>query len=183
MEMMSVAFASEFNLEIFDQFLRQLAALAPRILLGFVVFFAFWIASVMFRSIVFKLHWPIPGDILKLVGQAGGIALLVLGGVTGLGTMGINITALVAGLGLTGFALGFAFKDILGNLLAGVLLLIYRPFHLKDFISVSGFEGTVVDIDLRYTTLHGEGKTILIPNSVLFTNSIVILEQPTRSPQ
>ena len=175
--------ASEFNLQIFDQFLRQLTALAPRILMGFVVFCAFWIASVMFRSIVFKLHWPVPGDILKVIGHAVEIALIVLGVLTGLGTMGINITALVAGLGLTGFALGFAFKDILGNLLAGVLLLIYRPFHLKDFISVSGFEGTVVDIDLRYTTLHTDVKTILIPNSVLFTNSIVILEQSARLPQ
>jgi small-conductance mechanosensitive channel len=177
-----VSLASEFDFQIFDQFLRQLAALAPRILLGFIVFFGFWIASIMFRSIVFKLHWPVPGDVLKLVGHAGEITLIVLGVLTGLGTMGINITALVAGLGLTGFALGFAFKDILGNLLAGILLLIYRPFHLKDFISVSGFEGTVVDIDLRYTTLHTDGKTILIPNSVLFTNSIVILEQSTRLP-
>jgi len=179
---MSLGLASEFNLQMFDQFLRQFTALAPRILMGFVVFLAFWIASVMFRSIVFKLHWPVPGDILKVIGHTGEIALIVLGVLTGLGTMGINITALVAGLGLTGFALGFAFKDILGNLLAGVLLLIYRPFHLKDFISVAGFEGTVVDIDLRYTTLHTDGKTILIPNSVLFTNSIVILEQSARLP-
>jgi small-conductance mechanosensitive channel len=177
-----MSLASEFDLQIFDQFLRQLSALAPRILLGVIVFFGFWIGSLMFRSIVFKLHWPVPDDILKLVGHAGEIALIVLGVVTGLGTMGINITALVAGLGLTGFALGFAFKDILGNLLAGILILIYRPFHLKDFISVSGFEGTVVDIDLRYTTLHTDGKTILIPNSVLFTNTIVILEQSTGSP-
>jgi small-conductance mechanosensitive channel len=179
---MSLGFASEFDFQIFDQFLSQLAALAPKILMGFIVFFAFWIASVVFRNVVFKLHWPVPSDILKLVGRAGEIALIVLGILTGLGTMGINITALVAGLGLTGFALGFAFKDILGNLLAGILILIYRPFHLKDSISVSGFDGTVVDIDLRYTTLHSEGKTILIPNSVLFTNSIVILEQSTRSP-
>jgi small conductance mechanosensitive channel len=179
---MSLDFVKEFNFQIFDQILRQFEALAPRILMGFVVFFGFWIASVMFRSVVFKLHWPVPSDILKVIGHAGEIALIVLGVLTGLGTMGINITALVAGLGLTGFALGFAFKDILGNLLAGILLLIYRPFHLKDFISVSGFEGTVVDIDLRYTTLHNEGKTILIPNSVLFTNTIVILEQSTRAP-
>ena len=54
---------------------------------------------------------------------------------------------------------------------------IYRPFTYKDYISVAGFEGTVVEIDLRYTTIHGDGKTILIPNSVLFTNSIVVVEK------
>ena len=165
------------NFNIFEEALRQAAALAPRILMGFLVFCAFWIASIVFRKIVFRLHWPIPSDILGLAERAGEIALIMLGVLTGLGTMGINISALVAGLGLTGFALGFAFKDILGNVLAGMLILIYRPFSLKDYITVSGLEGTVVNIDLRYTTLHTEGKTILIPNSVLFIESIVILEK------
>ncbi len=95
--------AREFNFQIFDQLLQQFVALAPKILTGLMVFFAFWVASVMFRSIVLKLHWPVPGDILKLAGHAGEITLIVLGVLTGLGTMGINITALVAGLGLTGF--------------------------------------------------------------------------------
>ena len=84
------------------------------------------------------------------------------------------MSALVAGLGLTGFALGFAFRDILSNVLAGVLLLIYRPFGYGDHISVTGLDGTVTHIDMRYTVLHDEGKTVLIPNSNLFTNPIVV---------
>ena len=91
-----------------------------------------------------------------------------------MGTAGIDVSALVAGLGLTGFALGFAFRDVLSNVLAGVLILMYRPFRRGDRIAVSGLEGTVTGIDLRYTILENDGKTILIPNSNLFTNPIVV---------
>ena len=76
--------------------------------------------------------------------------------------MGINVSALVAGLGLTGFALGFALKDTISNLLSGVLILLYRPFKIGNTIKVSGYEGDVVSIDLRYTELNSEGNKILI---------------------
>ncbi|MER3447526.1 MAG: hypothetical protein C4291_12135 [Candidatus Dadabacteria bacterium] len=57
-------------------------------------------------------------------------------------------------MGLTGFAIGFALKDILSNFVAGILMLIYHPYRCSDYISVSGLGGTVIEIDLRYTTLQ-----------------------------
>ena len=81
------------------------------------------------------------------------------------------------GLGLTGFALGFAFRDVLSNLLAGVLILLYRPFARGDRISVTGLEGVVTHIDLRYTNLEHEGNLMLIPNSNLFTNPITVFRR------
>ena len=104
------------------------------------------------------------------------VAVLTFGAVTALGTMGVNVSALVAGLGLTGFALGFALKDAISNVLSGILLLLYRPFQHGDYIAVAGFEGTVVGIDLRYTTLQHEHRTFLIPNSLLFTNTVTLVE-------
>ena len=115
---------------------------------------------------------PTRQDILNLIGQIARIGLLIFGLVTALGTLGVNVSALVAGLGLTGFALGFAFRDTLSNLLAGVLILIYHPFRRGDCIAVARFEGMVVCIDLRYTTLEGEEKIFLVPNATLFTNAI-----------
>jgi len=84
-------------------------------------------------------------------------------------TLGVNVSALVAGLGLTGFALGYALKDSISNLLAGILILIYRPFGINNKVKVDKNEGTVTHIDLRYTTLENETGKILIPNSKLFT--------------
>lgn len=91
---------------------------------------------------------------------------------TALGTMGDKVTALVAGLGLAGFALGFALKDAISTLLAGMLIVMYRPFQLGDHIAVAGYEGSVVGIDLRYTTLRTEDRKFLIPNSLLYTNTV-----------
>ncbi len=102
------------------------------------------------------------------------ITLVILGLITALGTLGINVSALVAGLGLTGFALGFAMKDTISNLLSGILILLYQPFKLGDSIEVSGFSGKVATIDLRYTRLSAEDHTILIPNSKLFTDPITV---------
>jgi small-conductance mechanosensitive channel len=99
---------------------------------------------------------------------------MVLGLVTALGTIGINVAALVAGLGLTGFALGFALKDIISNSLAGILLIIYKPIQHGDHISVAAFRGNVVEINLRYTVLQGDNATIFVPNSTLFTNGITV---------
>jgi small-conductance mechanosensitive channel len=91
--------------------------------------------------------------------------------------MGINVSALVAGLGLTGFALGFGLKDILGNLVSGLLILLYRPFSLNEQISVAGMEGCVTEIDLRYTRLENAGKAYLIPNSMMITNTIMLISR------
>jgi small conductance mechanosensitive channel len=99
------------------------------------------------------------GDLVDLLGRVAKLALITFRLVTALGTAGIDVSALVAGLGLTGFALGFAFRDVLSNLLAGVLILLYRPFSRGDRISV---------------TLQSKGDLVLIPNSNLFTNPIVV---------
>ena len=112
-----------------------------------------------------------------LFSRASSITLIVFGFVTALGTLGVDVSALVAGLGLTGFALGFAMKDTISNLLAGVLILLYRPFEKGNSIKISGYEGTVVSIDLRYTELDSEGNKILIPNSKLFTDPITVLKE------
>lgn len=162
---------------------HEAAILAPKIGIGLLIFLAFWLAGVLLRAFFGRLSQRADFNtafILRLAGRTTSIALIVFGAITALGTMGINVSALVAGLGLTGFALGFALKDILSNLIAGVLILLYRPFRVNDYIMVAGNEGVVTEIDLRYTTLQKEGQIFLIPNSVLFTNSIGVVESKRR---
>jgi small-conductance mechanosensitive channel len=112
-----------------------------------------------------------------LLARAIRVSLIIFGFVTALGTLGVDISALVAGLGLTGFALGFALKDTISNLLSGILILLYRPFEVGSRIYVAGNEGIVVSIDLRYTELAFENKKILIPNAKLFVDPIIVLQQ------
>ena len=147
------------------------------------IFVVFWIAAKILEMLICRFH-SAPGsqDLFNVLGRAAKITLLVLGLITALGTVGINVQALVAGLGLTGFALGFAFRDVLSNLLAGILILLYKPFHRGDYISTTGLDGTVSKIDLRYTTLDQDGKQILIPNSNLFTNPITVTSAHLQPP-
>ncbi len=162
--------------EIWGEFSQRFPVLAPKIVMGLFVLSVFWLFGIVVDKImsVVGRRAHLHKDIIVLLGRFGRITLILLGLVSALGTVGVNITALVAGLGLTGFALGFALKDALSNILAGVLVLVYRPFEYGDHISVAGFEGEVAKIDLRYTMLKGEKKEILIPNSSLFNNPVVI---------
>lgn len=149
----------------------------PRIIGAVVILFIFFILAKILRSIISSAaeRLNLDGNLAYLLARTSNITLIVFGFVTALGTLGINVSALVAGLGLTGFALGFALKDTISNLLSGVLILLYRPFEIGNRIKVSGYEGIVVSIDLRYTKLDSEGNKILIPNSKLFSDPIIIL--------
>jgi small-conductance mechanosensitive channel len=161
-----------------DQLVTATVLFLPRLVVSIATFMGFWVAAAVLRAIVARVGGgsDLGDDVRKLIQRVLKAGLLTFGAVTALGTTGIDVSALVAGLGLTGFALGFALRDILANIVAGTLILIYRPFHRHDHVSVAGFEGTVSDIDLRYTTLQTEGKRILIPNSTLFTNAISVVE-------
>jgi small-conductance mechanosensitive channel len=78
-------------------------------------------------------------------------------------------------LGISGVAFGFAFRDILQNFLAGILILLAEPFRIGDQIVVNNFEGSVEDIQTRATTIKTyDGRRIVIPNSELFTQSVTV---------
>lgn len=159
----------------------ELILFLPHILLGVLIFLGCWIVGKVFfrtaRLIAGRYSLERAGVIL-LLGKTVYFFFFVTGVISALGTFGVNISALIASLGLTGFALGFALKDAISNTLAGVLILFYHPFHRGDWISVTGLEGEVADIDLRYTTLSAEGHKIIIPNATLFTNPVIITHRP-----
>lgn len=79
-------------------------------------------------------------------------------------------------LGIGGVAIGFAFRDVLQNLLAGILILLTRPFRIGDQIRHGDQEGTVEDIWVRATVLRTyDNRRILIPNASLFTDKIEVI--------
>jgi len=82
---------------------------------------------------------------------------------------------LISVLGLSSVAIGFAFRDILQNFLAGILLLLAEPFRIGDQIVANGFEGTVEEIQTRATFIRTyDGRRVVIPNSTLFTNAVTV---------
>ena len=93
----------------------------------------------------------------------------------------LGLGDLVALLGLSSVAVGFAFQDIFKNFLAGILLLLNQPFQVNDQIIVSDYEGTVETIDIRSTKIRNyQGEVIIIPNSIVFTNPLEVLTENTQ---
>ncbi len=82
---------------------------------------------------------------------------------------------LVAGLGITSIALGFAFKDILQNFLAGVLILWRQPFQVGDQIRTGEYEGTVEEVTTRSTRLRTyDGERVTVPNGDVYTGAVLV---------
>ncbi len=82
---------------------------------------------------------------------------------------------LIAGLGIGSVAIGFAFKDILQNWLAGLLLLIRQPFRPGDQIVVSGYEGTVRRVETRATIIQTyDGRRVIVPNADVYSSAVVV---------
>jgi len=162
-----------------ESIVSQLITLVPKILSGLIVFGMFWLLSKVMQRIIKSVfaRRDLDRDIEELIEQSVRITILLIGVVTGLGTIGIDVGALVASLGLIGFAIGFALKDAISNFLAGVLILIYRPFKRGDTILIAAHKGLVIDIDLRYTMLDTEKETILVPNAFLFSNVVKVTKE------
>ncbi|ASP47330.1 mechanosensitive ion channel family protein [Cognaticolwellia beringensis] len=88
---------------------------------------------------------------------------------------GLTPTKMLAGLGIGSVAIGFAFKDIFENFLAGIIILIRKEMRINDFIACEGYEGTVETILVRETHIRQpDGELVILPNSILFKNPLTI---------
>lgn len=150
--------------------------------------------SVAIGIVLFAVFLAVSGGVKRTVsavaaraGQPRGVALvlsrmaswgvLALGALVSFTVVVPTLTAanLFGALGFTGVAIGFAFKDIFQNLLAGLLILITRPFRIGDQIVSGEHEGTVENILVRATLLRTyDNRQVVIPNSELFVNRVVV---------
>lgn len=162
-----------------QEMINDFIILLPNLVLAFIVFFIFLFIARTIKQMVRRFtqnrrHARNLGLVLGRLAQ--GTTVLV-----GLFiALSIIIPSLKAGdlvqlLGISGVAIGFAFRDILQNFLAGILILLTEPFQINDQIVFKDFEGTVENIQTRATTIRTyDGRRIVIPNSELFTNSIIV---------
>jgi small conductance mechanosensitive channel len=100
--------------------------------------------------------------------------LWVLVLLVGAGRFGLEIGPFVAGLGVTGFIVGFAFQDALGNLASGMMIALNTPFHLGDLVETGGHVGSVVEMNMMATTLTTpDNKKVVVPNKSVWGSPIV----------
>lgn len=153
----------------------NLAALLPSIVTGLLIFiFALYLSRWAVRGVLRVLkRRETDAELTLLIQRLTRWLVIGLGFVLALQQAGIDVTAILTGLGIVGFTVGFALKDISANFMAGVLLLFQQPFELGDTIEVQGYTGTILDINLRATEmLTLDGLRVMIPNNDIFTSTI-----------
>jgi MscS family membrane protein len=127
-----------------------------------------------------KTETSVDDVILGLFKKFSGVIIYVTGIILALDVLGLNIMPFVAGAGVAGIAIGFAAKDTLSNLIAGILLIIDRPFEVGDRIEIwsapknSATWGDVIDIGLRATKIRTtDNIVIVIPNNEIMKRDII----------
>ena len=101
-------------------------------------------------------------------------ALLIFVCIAALGQLGIQTASFVAIVGAAGLAIGLALQGSLSNFAAGVLLLIFRPFKVGDFIEAAGTSGVIQNIQIFTTELHtGDNKKVIVPNGRIISGNII----------
>ncbi len=127
-----------------------------------------------------KTETQVDDIVFDLLNKFAGAIVYVAAAVIALDLLGVNVMPFIAGAGVAGVAIGFAAKDTLSNLIAGVLLIVDRPFEIGDRIEVwtapkgSSTWGDVIDIGLRATKIRTtDNIVIVIPNNKIMTRDIV----------
>lgn len=132
------------------------------VLMGIGVVIARWAGKLVHRWLKAKaFDDPVTGLVVKTV------KLLVIGfiGVMALGQMGVQITPLIAGIGVAGVGASLAMQGLLGNLVAGLTIIFSKPFTIGEYIELLGVYGQVTDISLFSTTLqHADNSRVIVPN-------------------
>ena len=132
------------------------------VLMGIGVFIARWVGNLLHRWLTSKAYdEPISNLIVKVVK----LLIVAFIGIMALGQMGVQVTPLIAGIGVAGVGLSLAMQGILGNLVAGLTIIISKPFAIGEYIELLGVNGQVTDIALFSTTLlHADNSRVIVPN-------------------
>lgn len=145
-----------------------------------ILFIAYMVASYIGRTIGNMVTNRVDKTLGKFLTKAvRNVILLIVAMVALQATTGTDITAFAAVLAAAGFAIGMALQGTLGNFAAGIMLLMFRPFKVDDYIVVADTEGVVEEIDLFTTRLNTlDNRHVIVPNGELFGSK---LENYTRN--
>jgi len=151
----------------------------PYVVAGLLILGAFWLIGRLIGG-VFQMAYRrslIDERLKVLIGRFISAIAIVIGVLSALTVAipSLTVGEIIAGLGFTSFIIGFATKDILNNMLSGMLILWRRPFDVGDYLFVKDREGFVEHVGMRATALRLQsGEVALVPNGDIYTNPITI---------
>lgn len=164
------------NIDI-NQHLPAAIAWSTNILLAIIILIiGFWIASSVSKLIVNtgKKNKHLDDTLFRFLGSLARYLILAFVFIAVLNRFGVETTSIVALLGAAGLAVGLALQGAMSNLAAGVMLLIFRPYKVGDFIDAAGCFGNVTEIDMFTTILQTfDHQQVIIPNSQIWGEQII----------
>jgi len=173
------AFDPNILWQVFRQMGSSLVARLPYLLFALIAFVIFLVIARILKSVLItagertRLDITLAELLARIVSAATIIFGLLVAAVIIFPTF--RPGDLIAGLGITSVAIGFAFKDVLQNFFAGILILWRRPFIVGDEIKIREFEGTVEDITTRSTRVRTyDGERAVLPNGDVYTHAILV---------
>ncbi|WP_171232974.1 mechanosensitive ion channel family protein [Ruegeria sp. HKCCA4812] len=111
--------------------------------------------------------------LFNFLGNLARYTILAFTGLFILNTFGVQTTSIIALIGAAGLAIGLALQGTLSNVAAGVMIILFRPLKIGDFVDVNGVLGTVKDITLNYTEIADMGNVkVIVPNAEVWGNTI-----------
>ena len=158
---------------------REAIAVLPQLLIAAVVILLTYFFAKLVRSLVrrFLKRTQIRPSLSNLMVLVSSMGIWIIGCMIAaiIAFPNLTPTKMLAGLGIGSVAIGFAFKDIFENFLAGIIILLRREMRIGDYIECEGLEGKVENILVRETHIRQtDGQLVIIPNSILFKNPLTI---------
>ncbi|OQP56936.1 mechanosensitive ion channel protein MscS [Niastella vici] len=163
--------------EKLESWLTTLVKMLPNLVLAILVAVTFYLVARLLRKLMYKLLLKIShkAAISGLFSSIFFILILLIGFFISLQLLHLEktIASMLAGAGIIGLALGFAFQDLTANFISGVFIIFRKPFDVGNIIDTNGFTGIVEEIQLRSTTIRTfDGLHIMLPNKEIFQKPV-----------
>lgn len=158
--------------------LEQLVIMLPNLGLALLILALGALASNVMKGVVYRVLISITHNVTisQLLSTLTRVLALLVTTFFALGILNLDktVTSLLAGVGVVGLALGFAFQDIAANFMAGFIMAVSQPFNVGDLVEVAGQRGRIKYIALRASEIETlDGLSILVPNKEIFQNPII----------
>ncbi|MEQ8908320.1 MAG: mechanosensitive ion channel [Vicingaceae bacterium] len=160
-----------------ENWLETLIAMLPNLALAVVILISFYFLARIVKNIVGKMMHRVSGNLSlnHLVENIMYFTVIVIGSFIALDVLELEktVTSLLAGVGVLGLALGFAFQDTAANFVSGIFLAVRSPINSGDIVKIDDVMGVVQKISLRATEINTfQGTLVVIPNKDVFQNPI-----------
>jgi small conductance mechanosensitive channel len=175
---MDIRNASDIIFDKLEEWATAIIAMLPNFVLAVIIVVIGIFVAKLARNLIYKGLKTVTRheSLLSLITTTVYIAVILVACFVALGVLDLTrtVTTLLAGAGIIGLALGFAFQDIMANFMSGVIMAIRHPFEKGDLIQTEDTKGVVQELNLRSTVIRSlQGQIHIVPNKEVFENTII----------